>query len=366
MPVPTCDCVTVRVRSRRPPPHAAEHAAHVDHGLTRQSRGHGVVLHACASESSGQSGPLCVTVRERDCVPLPHDTVHAVQVDHCDTAHMHAPRSHGNVSLSAPHAVPPLAGGVTTLRVRRKSPGPHVCEHELQVDQLLISQLTGHNAGEHDSFSLSGGHCAPPHEASVVTVRAREREPVPHVTEHDDHAAQLVTTHDTGQQPKPQLAVSDNAGHAVPPLAGACVTVRVRSFVADVPHVAVHAPHADQFDTVQCTGGGGHVPGVHELCSLVKPGQMPPHDCGVCTLRVRVCKPVPHVTLHADHDDHAAHVQLTGQHPPLAVHDSISESTSHVPPHDSGVETERERERLPLPHVTEHGDHPDHGVNTQF
>lgn len=189
---------------------------------------------------------------------------------------------------------------------------------------------------------------------------------MPHVTEHDDHDAQLVTEHDTGQQPKPQLAVSLNDGHAVPPLAGACVTTRVRSFVADVPHVAVHAPHDDQFDTVQCTGGGGHALSVHEPVSLVRPGQMPPHDCGDCTLRVRECKPVPHVTEHDPHDDHAAHVQSAGQHPPFAVHESHSVSTSQVPPHDSGVETERLRERFPLPHVTEHGDHPDHGVNTQF
>lgn len=158
MPEPICVCVTVRVRSRRPPPHATEHEAHADHMLTWQSRGHGDVLQACASARSGQSGPLCVTLRERDCVPLPHDTVHGDHAVHIETAHMHAPRSHGVVSVSVPHGMPPLAAGVMTLRVRRNSPGPHDCEHAPHVDQLLISQLTGHSAGEHDSFSFNGGH----------------------------------------------------------------------------------------------------------------------------------------------------------------------------------------------------------------
>jgi hypothetical protein len=256
-PVPTCACVTVRARLRRPPPHVTEHVDHIDQLLTTQSSGHGCVLHAKASLSGGQSEALVTMVRVRDCVPPPHDTVHGDHADHCVTEHVQTPRLHDVVSLSASHAVPPLAGGTTTLRVRRDSPGPHICEHAPHEVHALSWQLTGHAAGEHASLSESGGHEAPLHCASVVTVRVCVRVPEPHVTEHDDHVAQLLTTHDTGQQPKPQLAVSESCGHAAPPLAGETVIVRVRVLLAIVPHVAEQAAHAVHSDTSQLIGGGG-------------------------------------------------------------------------------------------------------------
>jgi hypothetical protein len=358
--------VTVRERSRRPPPHETEHALHVLHTLTTQSCGHGCVLHAVASLSGGQSAALVTIVRERDCVPPPHDTVHGDHADHCVTEHVHTPKLHACVSLSASHAAPLLAGATTTLRVRRESPGPHICEQAPHVVHALSWQSIGHAAGAHASLSLSGGHEAPLHCASVVTVRVCVRVPLPHVTEHDDHVDQPLTTHDTGQQPKPQLDVSESSGQAAPPLAGCTVTVRVRVLVADVPHVAEHAPHALHSDTSQCTGGGGHAPSEHACWSLAEPVHGPPHDAGVVMLRVRVWVPLSQVTEHADHAVYADHTQLLGQQPPLAVHTSLSLSTSHVPPHDSGVTTERAREREPLPHDTEHGDHAAHAVSTQL
>jgi hypothetical protein len=73
---------------------------------------------------------------------------------------------------------------------------------------------------------------------------------------------------------------------------------------------------------------------------------------------------MPHVTEQPDHAPNAAHAQLLGQQP--AEHGSLSLSTSHVPPHDSADDLVRERERMPLPHDTEHDVHGDHALSTQL
>jgi hypothetical protein len=281
MPGSTAACVTERARSRRPPPHVAEQGDHVAHAESTQSRAHGCVEHAIESVSGGQSDADVVTLRERDVVPPPHDTEHGDQFDHADTAHVHAACMQGCDSLSAPHTAPPLTGAATTDRVRRTSPVPHACEHALQFDHGLSWQSTAHAATEHASLSLRVGQGVPPHAASVVAVRERERMPLPHDTEHADHDAHAETTHATGQQPRPQLMVSMSAGHGMPPFSAARVGVRVRDFVTEVPHVAEHADHAAHCDTWQSTGGNAHAGCVHGCDSIALPGHEPPHASAV-------------------------------------------------------------------------------------
>ncbi len=354
------------MRSRRPPPHDTEHADHADHTARTQSRAHGCVEHATESESGGQSLAAIVTLREREMVPPPHDTEHGDQFDQAETPHAHAGCVHGCDSLSAPHIAPPLAGGATTDRVRRCSPVPHACEHVLQFDHMLSWQSVAHAAVEHASLSPSDGHGVPPHDASVVAVRVRARVPLPHVAEHAAHDDHVDTMHATGQQPKPQFTDSLSDGHGVPPLAVARVVVRVRDLLAVAPHVAVHADHCAHCDTSQSTGGSAHAGCMHAIVSDAVPAHEPPHDCVDCTLRVRVCVPAPHVTEQPDHAPNADHTQSTGQQPPLAVHASLSLSTSHEPPHDSADCLTRERERVPLPHVTEHAENAVHCPSTQL
>jgi hypothetical protein len=259
-----------------------------------------------------------------------------------------------------------LAGGTTTDRVRRSSPLPHDCEHVLQFDHALSWHAVAHAAGAHASLSLSVGHGVPLHAASVVTLRARVRMPLPHVTEHADHVAHDVTAHATGQHPRPQLVDSLSDGHGTPPLAAARVTVRARDLVAVAPHVGEHADHAIHADTVQSTAGAAHAGCMHAVDSDAMPLHVPPHVAAVLVVRVRVCVPAPHVTEQPDHAVNADHTQLVGQQPLLAVHGSLSISTSHVPPHVSAVCLVRVRERKPLPHVTEHTDHEDQALSTQL
>jgi hypothetical protein len=65
-------------------------------------------------------------------------------------------------------------------------------------------------------------------------------------------------------------------------------------------------------------------------------------------MRERV--PLPHVTEHAENADHWPNTQLTAQHAP--PHDSDSDkSVGHaLPPHAATTCTARLRERVPPPH----------------
>ena len=179
--------------------------------------------------------------------------------------------------------MPGSTAACVTVRARSRRPPPHVTE---QGDHVAHAESTqsrahGHAVTEHTSLSLRVGQGVPPHAASVVAVRDRERMPLPHDTEHADHDAHAETTHATGQQPRPQLMVSMSAGHGMPPFSAARVGVRVRDFVTEVPHVAEHADHAAHCDTWQSTGGNAHAGCVHGCDSIALPGHEPPHASAV-------------------------------------------------------------------------------------
>ncbi len=106
------------------------------------------------------------------------------------------------------------------------------------------------------------------------------------------------------------------AEHAVPPLAAATDTRKVRDCVPP-PHVALHAPKVVQLPT-QFTAH----PCVLHACVSVAPAlaehTAPPLAAAVDTTKVRVCVPTPHDALHPDHALHDA-TQLTGH--PCVLHD---------------------------------------------
>jgi hypothetical protein len=238
-------------------------------------------------------------------------------------------------SLSVPHAAPPLDGATSTLRVRRCSPVPHACEHWLHVDHELSWQSTAHAGSAHASLTSVVGHGVPPHKASLVIWRVRRRTAAPQVAEHTDHVDHVDTEHAIGQQPTPQLVVSVSVGHGTPPFLAATDTVRKRDIMPE-PHVTEHDDHCDHVDTEQSTAGSEHAGWVQARVSDVACAHEPPHDSDVVTERVRVKRPLPHVTEQVDdcHDVHAPYAQSTGQQPPLEVHDAESDSGRlHVPPH---------------------------------
>lgn len=112
----------------------------------------------CSAEC-GHILPPCMAdpawERTRDCVPVPHDLVHA---DQPVKAVMVQSTGHG-ASLQAfdsrrwPHEAPPLSGGVEMSRSRMWEPLPHVfvqAPHELHAER---TQSTGHACVLQSPFS---------------------------------------------------------------------------------------------------------------------------------------------------------------------------------------------------------------------
>jgi hypothetical protein len=76
------------------------------------------------------------------------------------------------------HGVPPLESGVRIVRFANCKPPPHGCVQTLQSDQSLMTQLTGHGWMLQDCVDImaDAGH-APPLVAGLTTVRVRVRTP---------------------------------------------------------------------------------------------------------------------------------------------------------------------------------------------
>lgn len=87
--------------------------------------------------------------------------------------------------------MPPNISRDTMLRTRWRSDGAHVPPHELQSDQGVTTQGTGHGAGagEQARFSLARSHLPWPIAASVCDRVRVWRPPVPHETLHWPHSA---------------------------------------------------------------------------------------------------------------------------------------------------------------------------------
>ena len=105
-----------------------------------------------------------MTERLRDCAPVPHDFVQAVQAPNALVWQWigHGPWLHVRVSAECGQAVPPL-DGATMVRVRLCEPLPHDLE---QTDQTggnwPMSQLTGHAAVLQARVSAECGQALPP------------------------------------------------------------------------------------------------------------------------------------------------------------------------------------------------------------
>ncbi len=102
------------------------------------------------------------------------------------------------VSFSTPHGNPPLLSSVVAVRVRDCEPLPHVLEHVDQEDQVLTLQSTGQPWVLQFSTTESGRQEAPPLLACIVTVRLRDRSPLPQEREQLVHGLQLLSTQSTG------------------------------------------------------------------------------------------------------------------------------------------------------------------------
>ena len=96
------------------------------------------------------------------------------------------------------------------------------------------------------------GHATPPWAACCVTVRVCVCTPPPHFLSQNDQSDHALTPQSTGQAIVLHGCESSKAGHATPPCAAAVVIVRERICVPP-PQRVEQAPNADHADTTQST-----------------------------------------------------------------------------------------------------------------
>jgi hypothetical protein len=107
-----------------PPPQVAVHVDHADHALVAQFTVNNSSIHLIiSSRSPGQACVLHV------CEPV-----------------------------SDPHAVPPFAAGVVTVRVQDCVPPPQVAEHVVHADHALSTQFTDDKNSQNCEFTQLPGH----------------------------------------------------------------------------------------------------------------------------------------------------------------------------------------------------------------
>ena len=126
---------------------------------------------------------------------------------------------HSWVPDSAPHAVPPFAASVVTVRVWIWKPVPQVTEQVSQSLHPEVAQLTvaGHSSVLHSRVPDRAPHAVPPFAAAVVTVRVHDWKPPPQVAEHAFQSLHPETAQLTG------ALVGDAVGAVVGALVGAAV-----------------------------------------------------------------------------------------------------------------------------------------------
>jgi hypothetical protein len=117
-----------------------------------------------------------------------------------------------------------------------------------------------------------------------------------------------------------------------------------------LPQVLLHELHSDHALSRQSTG---HTAGPQEDDTLVSSGQLLPPDAGwECTVRWRVCRPLPHVAVHRPHADHSDTTQSTAQACVLQATLSVS-LPQRAPPHAAAKATARTLMVVPAPHTAE-------------
>ena len=141
-----------------------------------QSVGQACLLQGRVSAVCGHAAPpFCgwTCVRLRDCNPAPHDLVHVDQAIKSPTTQStpHVNLLQGRVSAECGHALPPFEDSVSS-RSRCCEPVPHDSVHVLQLLKPRMMQSTGHAAVLQACVSAECGQALPPKVGSAL-VRLR-------------------------------------------------------------------------------------------------------------------------------------------------------------------------------------------------
>ena len=281
---------------------------------TAQSRGHEAWLHERDSFSAGHVEPpslaSCVTLRARDCAPVPHDTVQALHAENEETVQWtgHGPFEHACCAAVTSSHVPPYMWPLRIVRERCcVPPAPQDLLQPDHVPHAVTTQSTGHAWVLQARATITWLHAAPPKAGGLSTPRVRFCEPPPHDAEHTPQVPHAPRLQSTGQGAAPQLSVPFRSGQALPPYASTVLTPR-RRVRAPPPHDPVQSPHPPHRETLQSIG---HDCALHTLRSTATPHCLPPCK-GAMEFLWRLRSPVPHVREQSDQFDHGPSAQSTG------------------------------------------------------
>ena len=128
-----------------------------------------------------------------------------------------------------------------------------------------------------------------------MTERLRDCEPAPHDLVHADHAPNADTTQCSAHACSLHERTWRTCGHSTPPNVTAVMMERERD-CAPVPHDLVHVDQAPKADVAQWIG---HGPWLHGCVSAVWLQALPPFE-GAVVERLRFCEPPPHDLVHVD------------------------------------------------------------------
>lgn len=244
-----------------------------------QSTGHVATLQPEVSSSAPQGLPsklgLTFTLRRRERIPPPHVVLHVPYAPHCVMTQLIA---HGCIpqlrsSKKAGQPFPPMSAGLSSDRVRSCTPPPQWPLHVDHAENDDIRQSMGHIAAEHTRTSCSVGHTCPPRAAWVMMLRTRLCVPLPQVAVHALHAANAETSQCTGHGPSEHGLCSCSGGHTAPPFFVCSTTVRMRKCVPPEPQVEEQSLQAVQGETAQSTG---HADVLQLTVACCGPHDLPP------------------------------------------------------------------------------------------
>lgn len=214
---------TERDRCLAPPSHVTEHALQAVKCESTQSTGHGSTRQGSLITSVGQGVPpnfaSTLTLRKRSRLPPPHVTVQAPQ----------RPKSVTSQAIGQPlvlqtcssriagHFFPPYCAGRARVRVRVFEPEPHDASQSLHQLKAEVKQSMGHACSSHARDSASDGQDEPPWAARATMLRARCCKPPPHDVEQCVHAPKVDTRQCKGQRPSLHEARSNRLAQRLPP-----------------------------------------------------------------------------------------------------------------------------------------------------
>jgi hypothetical protein len=262
------------------------------------------------------------------------------------------------ISSIAGHAEPPNAAPRLILRTLARVPPPHETVHECQPPHDETTQSTAHGCALHDCQAVSIGHGLPPCSDTATIPRRRVCRPSPQGSVHSVHALNEDTVQSTAHGVSLQLLACVRYGHVLPD--GALTTERARVWTPD-PHDREQALQAENEDISQWVE---QAPKKHGSSPLSDGHTMPPCPECLTMMRVRNRIPVPHVTEHGENALHADTMQSIAHG--AAEHARCSVACAHDwPPNAPLCNAPRHRDCTPLPHDALHSVQSAHAIILQ-